>query len=1302
MEENKGIIFSRPPRFLPELPKGEVEIPAPPSNQDKPEIGWLSILLPPAVMIAGSVLMSMAMKSNSFYIYITMATTAVTIFISILNATSQIKKYKKYIRTRKKKYLQLINDLKTEFTLAKEQQIVAMNEINPSPADCLDRLKSTDSKLWERTPAHEDFLSVRMGIGSIPASLQPKYQKAGLLLEPDPLQEEPEKLGKAFEMVSDLPVCLEILKSELCGIAGSEKEVRELLKVLALQIVTNHCYQDVKLVLLLKEDELAEWEWIKYLPHVWDDDFRIRFMMCGSAIAHNTLGILFEQFKERENRVSKSDQGAYSFSQYVFVVSDSELLEEEAISKYLFSGHRHLGVSTIFTAERKEYLPMNCRSVVTLQGQVGNYANKDNGIQVTFNVDAVNAEELEKASRYLAPVRLKKSSANFTLPKSITLLETMSAKRVEDVDVLNKWRANKTYNGMGVPIGARAGGELFNLDMQAYETSHGPHGLVAGTTGSGKSELLQSIIISLAINFHPHDVVFVLIDYKGGGMADVFKGMPHLVGTITNLGGNQTTRALVSIKSELKRRQAIFSAHEVNNIDKYQKLYHAGKAKEPLPHLIMIADEFAELKAEQPDFMKELVSAARVGRSLGVHLILATQKPAGVVDDQIWSNSRFKICLKVQDETDSRDVIKRPDAAMIKEPGRGYIQVGNDEIFEMFQSTFSGADYDPDGQASKKSKGKKKLFKVNLDGRSAQIYPTDQEHVDKSERDSQLKAMVEYITAVAKENQIEALKGPWLPPLAETIYLDEVLDYIKPEEDKQKEVWQNQNEELIATIGIEDDPKGQKQEALALNFTSEGNLIIYGAAGTGKTTLIEGIVMSLAYRYSPQQFSLYIMDFGGGTLKKYEQMPHCGGVMSIEDEDKINQFMLFIFRMMEERKEAMAQHFVANIQAYNKMSEQKFPYIILVIDNYFALSETYEEVDEKILTLSREGLKYGIYLIVTSNSPTLIRYKFSINFKMAISLQLTDETEYSNVVGRTEGLVPDKVLGRGLIKVEYPVEFQATLPYGKEQTILDVVKYFNKMDGIKKAVPIPQMPERISILKINQETSPDMLTIGLNQNDMLPVTIDLKTNIAIMVAGEVQTGKSTTLISWIKAIRKKVGEEQLQLYLADSNNMGLFNLAQEIEHFDLKNGEIEEITSELRDTLEQRREELNECRRNNGDVNQVYTSWKQIVIAFDNINEFAEDGDFDFKELMEFVIKKCYGLKVIILAAGIEAEYNENWDGLVKAIKEAQVGVLLGSIKEQSLYNIRVPYGYYEKEMQLGDGYLITKNKYIPLKLATI
>lgn len=1297
MEENRGVIFSRPPRFLPDIPRGELEIPGPPSNQNKPEINWLSILLPPLVMIAGSVFM--AMNSGSTYVIITVATTVVTIFISLVNATQQIKKYKKYIKTRKTKYLQLIADKRAELKVAKEQQIMAMNEINPEPSECISRVMQVDSKLWERIPAHSDFLSIRLGLGSVASTLKPIYRNSELLIEADPLQEEPEKLGREFEKISNLPVCIDLLVSEISGIAGTKKDVNDLLNVIALQMITNHSYQDVKLVLLLKEDELKEWEWIKHVPHIWDDDWKIRFILCGAAIAHPTLSVLNDMLKERETKQGKSDGSQYNFSKVIFFVSDPELLEEEAIAKYLYSGHSKMGVCTLFTADRKEYLPMNCKSVVTLQGKVGTYANKDTLEQITFNVDTVNKEDLEKAARSLAAIRLKKSTTQFTLPKSITLLETMKAKRVEDIQLINHWNNNKTYEGMGVPIGARAGGELFELDMQAYETSHGPHGLVAGTTGSGKSELLQSIIISLAIHFHPHDVVFVLIDYKGGGMADVFKGMPHLVGTITNLGGNQTTRALLSIKSELKRRQAIFSAHEVNNIDKYQKLYHAGKAKEPLPHLIMIADEFAELKAEQPDFMKELVSAARVGRSLGVHLILATQKPAGVVDDQIWSNSRFKICLKVQDEADSRDVIKRPDAAMIKEPGRAYIQVGNDEIFEMFQSTFSGADYDPDGQANKKNKSKKKLFKVGLNGQSTQIYPLEMEHIEKSEKDSQLKAMVDQITKVAKENHIEPLKGPWLPPLQENLYLNEAVIEIKKDEAEQRAIWAEQGEALIATIGILDDPRGQRQEPLKLNFTTEGNLIVYGAAGTGKTTLLESLCISLAYRYSPSQYHLYIMDFGGGSLKKFEKLPHCGGVMGIEDEDRINQFMLFISRIIEERKNAFAEQFITNLPEYNKSNNKKFPYIVLVIDNYFALSETLEEVDEKILSLSREGIKYGIYIVITATSPSLIRYKLSINFKLAIALQLTDEGDYTSVVGRTEGLFPDKNIGRGLIKEEYPVEFQTSLPNKVSSTVMDELNYFSNIPDIKPATPIPQMPDKVDIYQINKNKDKNALCIGLDHNDMQPVEIDLRSNIAAMIAGDIQTGKSTVLMTWIRCLLNKIGRDNVLLYLADSNNMGIFELIQKEEHKNLVDGDIEGIVQELRDEIDNRRQALSDCRKNDGDLKALFDSWKQIVIGIDNINEFIEAADYDLKELLESIVKKCYGLKIIILVAGMEAELSSNWDDVVKKIREVQVGVLLGSIKEQSLYNIKIPYGYYEKEMLLGDGYLITKNKFVPIRL---
>lgn len=213
---------------------------------------------------------------------------------------------------------------------------------------------------------------------------------------------------------------------------------------------------------------------------------------------------------------------------------------------------------------------------------------------------------------------------------------------------------------------------------------------------------------------------------------------------------------MLSIKSELLRRQKIFSEYDVNNIDKYQKLYYSGNNKEhmpAIPHLIMIADEFAELKQDQPDFMKELVSATRVGRSLGVHLILATQKPAGVVDDQIWSNSKFKICLKVQDEADSKDVIKRPDASMIKEPGRAFIQVGNDEIFELFQSAYSGADYDPEDEMLKDENKAKRIYRVYLNGKTEKIYPLEEEKIAKKELPSQLKAMVDYIIHIAEREK---------------------------------------------------------------------------------------------------------------------------------------------------------------------------------------------------------------------------------------------------------------------------------------------------------------------------------------------------------------------------------------------------------------------------------------------------------------------------------------------------------------------------------------------------------------------
>ena len=322
-----------------------------------------------------------------------------------------------------------------------------------------------------------------------------------------------------------------------------------------------------------------------------------------------------------------------------------------------------------------------------------------------FEVESCDSKIVESSLMSLAGVRLKNGGEEFQLPGTYSFLQMFNAGKVEYLNPLTRWNENNPTKTLSTPVGIGTDGELFYLDL--HQKRQGPHGLIAGMTGSGKSEFIITYILSMAVNYSPDEVAFVLIDYKGGGLASAFEDpergihLPHVVGTITNLDGAAIQRSMVSINSELKRRQAVFNEAKSRNntgsmdIYEYQKLYRAKKVDEPMPHLFLISDEFAELKSQQPEFMSELISTARIGRSLGVHLILATQKPTGVVNDQIWSNTRFRVCMKVQNRNDSMEMLKRPEGADIRETGRFYLQVGYNEYFALGQSAWAGADYLP-------------------------------------------------------------------------------------------------------------------------------------------------------------------------------------------------------------------------------------------------------------------------------------------------------------------------------------------------------------------------------------------------------------------------------------------------------------------------------------------------------------------------------------------------------------------------------------------------------------------------------
>ena len=534
--------------------------------------------------------------------------------------------------------------------------------------------------------------------------------------------------------------------------------------------------------------------------------------------------------------------------------------------------------------------------------------------QKKFVADIDESLNLEECSLKLANIPIDSSNDDSSFPKLISFLEMYNVGKVEQLNSYNRWQTNVPINSLQAPLGIDKQGNTFKLDL--HEKFHGPHGLIAGTTGSGKSELIITYILSLAVNYHPNEVSFIIIDYKGGGVALAFENkevgrkLPHIAGTITNLDTVEMHRSLVSIESELRRRQKAFNkARELSNestidIYKYQKLYRNGVVDEPISHLFIICDEFAELKVQQPEFMDQLISTARIGRSLGVHLILATQKPSGVVDDQIWSNSRFKICLKVQEKEDSMAMIKSPDAAMIKNVGRFFLQVGYNEFFAEGLAAWSGAQYIPTDKPKKKIDNS-----INfIDNIGYVIKSTDDEKkVNINNYGEQLTNVINYLITVAKEEKIE-VKQLWLDKIPDIIYVDKL---------KEKYNYTKLPYIINPVIGEYDDPSNQKQELLTLDLSHNGNTIIYGGSGSGKSTLVSDVIYSSIIDHDANEVNFYIMDFGSEILRIFKKAPHVGDVILVNDVEKVTNLFKMLNSLINTRKKIFVE-FNGNFKYYNR------------------------------------------------------------------------------------------------------------------------------------------------------------------------------------------------------------------------------------------------------------------------------------------------------------------------------------------------------------------------------------------------
>ena len=1072
-EDDNGIpetgleYYYRSPRFRNEVPPLEITVDPPPQEQPQEEQSLALVLGPSLTMGAASVVMAWfsvtsAMQNGGDMTAaipsIAMAASMLlgTVLWPILSSRFEKKKRAKKQADLKKRYSDYLRETDETIQAICGKQEKALRESAFSPQECAALIRKRDSRLWERADEQDDFLSLCVGTGDSAPAGEVKYPEQHFEAEDSELRDELHELREKPRLLRNIPVHFSLAQNRVTAVVERRNKCLDFADALLVQLCALYGYDEVKTVFLYDAAESERFGFAKWLPHCWADDRSFRYI-ATDANEVKTLSQQLEQELVARQPVQGEDQKPKApVPHFVIFAFSRELALKAEILKKIYDAEEPYGFSVLCFFDTMQNAPKECGTFIELKGGDGKIFHQEDraGGIVTFTDPVSVTEDMRELALKLANIPLDLSGA-YQMPTLVTFMEMFEAGRVEQLNPFVRWQENDPTKSLRALVGVGAQGDPFYIDL--HEEAHGPHGLVAGMTGSGKSEFIMTYILSLALNYHPRDVAFLLIDYKGGGMANTFKQLPHVQGVITNLDGAAISRSLISLDSELKRRQKIFDeanrALGVSNIDiyRYQGEYRAGnlpKSLPALPHLFIISDEFAELKDEQKEFMALLIRAARIGRSLGVHLILATQKPAGVVDDQIWSNSRCRVCLKVQDKQDSVDMIKRADAAELKNAGRFYMLVGYNELFLLGQSAWAGAPYIAKDE-SMREETSCAISLIDRSGRPLQtIRPPRPKTADGKTPPKQLDEIKNYIVQAVIEDEFETYKL-WLEPMDAMLLLQQLKEAYA--------LGASEETVLCPLVGECDDPANRRRLPLYLPLSQEGNAIIYGSAGNGKTTLLTTLIYDLLCGHSAKTLNLYIVDFGAQTLQMFGPAPQVGDVMISSDGEKIINLLKYLQKQIALRKKQFSLH--GGDYASFCRTVGAVPNIVTVIHNYALFKEMFEDWEDLLASLAMEGTKYGVYFIVTATTTNIVRYHVAQNFNQVLVLRLHDETEYPSILGRTGGVLPARHKGRGLVKKDQVYEFQtAHIQSTAEAASEDIHELCTALRDMHEGEPAPRIP----------------------------------------------------------------------------------------------------------------------------------------------------------------------------------------------------------------------------------------------------
>lgn len=1198
--------FQRSPRIRGRADMAEFEIASPPATGNKPAISWVSVLLPPAMMVL--VMGGVAMMTNNFNMLMySVPMSMVSVMVAVINNKNNMKKWMKTNGLAVEKYSEYLSDTDRQITDAEGAYISSLSTANPGVIECLAIAQNVSRRLWERTPRDGDFLRVRVGTGSIPSNVRIKTPSAQMTVEDNPFIKQAEDIKGKHKVLTGVPVCLSLLNDPITGLAGRRDAVIRMTWRIIMDIAVHHSYEDVKIICVYPEEERSQWEWMRWLPHIWDTKHKRRYLACTRDEARSMLREAAETMKTRQREIKPgTNDSTPAVPFYVLILADRMLTE--ASGELFLPENPVLGFAAVYAYGDIGSLPGECQSVISCDtpAKIQNTGHDRSSTTTPFTPDKISINILDDFARSLAPVRLMSAGGGSKMPSSISFLQGVEADTIESLDVLGRWQRANSAKSLAAPMGIRENGDTFYFDI--LDGHMGPHGLTVGTAGSGKSETLTTLLLSMALTFSPEDVNFALIEFKGNDLSNILKPLPHVSGVISNLNDPTTIiRGLRSLEGEIKRRQRIFEATDIpsKNLPTYQKYQkaHPELGIDPLPYLIIVIDEFAEFISQFPEFNDEIASIARVGRSLGMYMILTMQSPQGVIKGQVNSNITFRICMRTANAGDSKEILGTEDAFRLSAPGRTIVKVRAD-IYEHIQTFYAKAPYRP-GSGQKSVVEEIQLVALNGTKKKPDIYSKTIK-ASKDEK-TQGNLVVQNIIDTAKEHNIRHAPPVWTEPLPKMLALDELVTQQPGYEafDRTAKTWHEANSGLSVIVGRIDAPEEQRQYPFMLDFMNNGHQILYGAPSTGKTSFLQTVLTSAALAYTPEQVNFLILDYGSFILKAFEGLPHTVIAADPTDEDKVKKARDFLRSELASRRKLFSAEGVANLEAYREATGEHVPAIIVVVDNIASLNTQSSDVMDVLNLAARDGGGLGIYLMITTGNSGGFLYKIAQYVKSNHALQLTERTEYRSLVGGDGRTYPGNYPGRGLTKG--PLEYQTALCIdGTSETdrsrklkalcqeMSDA--WTGKRASIEEAEAAASAPVEAGTLT----SSKDGVQIGITKGKREPVEFVYEAMNGCIISGPDGGGKSSILAMIAKALDE---DPDTKLYVYEEQSfIEKFCHNAVIIH---KPEEAEEIVAKLEAEFNDRDED----------------SKGRIVLCLDNFYNFYQDISQESADILEAIAR---------------------------------------------------------------------------------